>query len=128
MEIPNVDTASFAYNDLTGIDRWSTWTPVWTSLTTVGDLSTSGRFRVVGRSLQFQVRVSAATSIASTAGTTFFALPAVAKGLAGIATMSNQSTNVAVGVCVVDTTNSRVYVPTQGASGSTFTVAGWMEI
>jgi hypothetical protein len=122
------DTKSFAYRDLHGIDRWEEFTPVFGSLTVVGDTSYSGRYRIVGRSLQFQVQFSAATSIASTAGTDYFTLPAAAKGLAGMAVMLNKTTNIAVGVCVIDVANSRCYLPTQGASGNVFLLAGHYEI
>src|SRR3990167_4056468 len=90
---------SFAYNDLIGMDKWTAWTPVFGSLTVVGATSYTGRFRIVGRSCQFQVQFSAATSIASTAGTDYLDLPLTAAGLSGIAVMTNGTTNIAVGVC-----------------------------
>ena len=128
MEIPNLDAGSFAFRDLTGQDKWETFTPVFGSLTVVGATSYTGRYRVVGRSVQFQVSFSAATSIASVAGTDYLTLPITAKGLAGIATMTNATTNIAVGVCHIDTTNSRCYLPAQVASGNTFTICGSYEI
>jgi len=123
-----LDVKSFAYRDINGQDRWETFTPVFGSLTVVGDTSYSGRLRIVGRSCFFQVQFSAGTSIASTAGTDYLTLPIAAKGLAGLATMQNKTTNVAVGTCVIDATNSRCYIPTQSASGNTFSLAGWFEI
>ena len=123
-----LDVKGFAYRDILGQDRWESFTPTFTSLTVVGDTSYSGRCRIVGRSVFFQVQFSAGTSIESTAGTTYFALPITSKGLSGVATMQNKSTNVAVGVCVIDTTNSRCYIPTQSASASVFLVSGWYEI
>lgn len=122
------DTKSFAWRDLTSQDLWPAFTPSFTSLTLVGALTATGRYRVVGASVQFQVSLVAVTSIASTAGTTYMALPIAAKGLAGVATMTNDTTNIAVGVCHVDTSTSRCYLPSQTASGNTFTVAGWYEI
>ena len=119
----------FAFADLLGRDRWQTiWTPAFTSLTLVGALTVSGRYRIVGRSVQFQVSFSAATSIASTAGTTYLALPIAAQGIAGIATMTNDTTNVAVGTCHVDTATSRCYLPAQTASGNVFTICGSYEV
>lgn len=123
------DPNSFAWKDIRGQDRWeTTWTPSFTSLTVVGDGSYAGRFRIVGRQCFFQVEFSAGTSIASTAGTTYFALPLTAKGYVGMAVMTNNTTNVAVGVCHIDVATSRCYIPSQSASGNTFNVCGWMEI
>ena len=128
MEIPNTDQASFAYRDLTGQDLWQAFTPVFGSLTVVGGTAYSGRYRIVGRSVQFQVSFSAATSIASVAGTDYLTLPVTAKGLAGLCLMSNETTNIAVGVCHIDITTSRCYLPTQIASGNTFLLCGSYEI
>ena len=127
MELPNVDTGSFSYRDITGQDKWDKWTPV-ASVTEVGTPTYTGRFRFVGRQCFFQINAVASTSIATTAGTSYFELPAPAKGIGGMATMTNDSTNVAVGVCHVDVATSRVYPPSQAASGSTFHVTGWYEI
>lgn len=76
--------------------------------------------------LQFQVEFSAATSIASTAGTDYMNLPIAQAGLAGMAVMTNDTTNIAVGLCHIK--SSRCYLPTQGASGNTFHLCGWYEI
>lgn len=123
-----INDPGFANRDLRGVDRWETFTPVFGSLTTVGALTVSGRYRIVGKQMQFQVRFSAATSIASVAGTDYFTLPATAKGLAGIATMTNDTTNVAVGVCHIDAATSRCYLPAQLASGNVFNLCGSYEI
>jgi hypothetical protein len=117
----------FSYRDIIGRDKWESFTPVFTSLTVVGATSYTGRWRRVGKSIEFQVQFSAATSIASTAGTTYLALPVNAAGLSGIAVMTNSTTNIAVGVCHIDVTNSRCYIPTQGASGDVFHLCGSYE-
>ena len=125
----DVDQQSFSWADLIGQNAWSQkWTASFTSLTTVGALTVKSRFRIVGAACEFQVQVSAATSIASTAGTTYFALPIAAKGVAGIATMSDDTSKVAVGTCHIDAANSRCYLPAQSASGHTFTICGSCEI
>lgn len=123
-----LNTRGFAYLDLLDRDVWVTFPPVFGSLTVVGDTTYTGRMRRVGRQLFFQVSFLAATSIASTAGTDYLTLPIVAKGLSGVATMTNDTTNIAVGTCHIDVTNSRCYLPTQVASGNTFTLAGWYEV
>ncbi|MFS6706521.1 hypothetical protein WHK35_14585, partial [Staphylococcus aureus] len=106
-----IDQNSFSYDELQGRDSWQTFAPVFGSLTIVGAPSYLGRLRFVGRQCQFQVQFSAATSIASVAGTDFFTLPVSAMGLAGLAVMTNKTTNVAVGVCHVDSANSKCYLP-----------------
>lgn len=119
----------FAWRDLHGEDRWEAFTPVFGSLTVVGATSYSGRVRIVGRQVFFQVKFSAATSIASVAGTDYLTLPITAKsqGLAGMAAMTNDTSNIAVGVCHIDPATSRCYLPTQVASGNVFLIAGWYE-
>lgn len=123
-----LDQASFAYRDILSQDVWQTFTPVFGSITVVGATSYSGRYRIVGKQFQFQVQFSAATSIASTAGTDYLTLPKTAKGLAGMAVMTNDTTNIAVGLCHIDVTNSRCYLPSQVASGNVFNLCGQYEI
>lgn len=123
-----VDRRSFSWLDLTGEDSWSTFTPTFSSLTVVGGTSYSGRRRFVGRKCEFQVQLSAATSIASAAGTTYLILPTAAKGLAGQVVMTDLTAKTAVGTGHIDVTNSRAYLPAQLASAHVFTVAGWYEI
>ena len=123
-----VDYGGFAWRDLIGQDVWQTFTPVFGSLTVVGATSYSGRLRIVGKQCFFQVKFSAATSVASTAGTDYLTLPVTAKGLTGAAAMTNDTTNVAVGNCHVDVATGRCYLPTQTASANVFNLAGWVEV
>lgn len=126
-----IDPNSFAFLNAIGEDRWAEFTPVFGSLTVVGALAYYGRHRFVGRKYEFQVKFSAATSIASAAGTDYLTLPVVAVGYAGMATMTNSTTNVAVGVCHVKVTAGaagRVYLPAQVASANVFLIAGWCEV
>jgi len=129
LELPdNIDQSGFAWRDLLSQDKWNAFTPVFGSLTVVGGTTYSGRYRIIGKSLQFQVSFKAATSIASVAGTDYLTLPVTAKGLAGICIMSNDTTNIAVGNCHIDVSTSRCYLPTQVASGNTFLLCGSYEI
>ena len=125
-----IDPNSWAFLELQDRDAWIVFTPVFGSLTVIGATSYSGRLRVVGRQCQFQVQFSAATSIASVAGTDYLTLPitASAGGLAGIATMTNDTSNIAVGVCHIDVATSACYLPAQSASGNVFTICGSYEI
>lgn len=118
---------SFSYRDLLDIDRWETFT-VSASLTVVGTPTYVGRFRGVGRQCFFQSSLISSTSIATTAGTHYINLPIAAKGIGGVATMTNDTTNIAVGTCHIDVATSRCYLPSQAASGNTFNVCGWYEI
>ena len=122
-----VDFKSFSWRDLLGQDLWQTFT-VSATLTLVGTLTAEGRYRFVGRQCQFQVTLVASTSIATTAGTSYINLPVGAQGIAGMALMTNDTTNVAVGVCHVDVVTSRCYLPSQSASGNTFNVCGSYEV
>jgi hypothetical protein len=123
-----IDKKSFSWNDMVGQSKWSDWSPVFGSLTVVGATSYFGRYRIVGRSVEFQVKFSAATSIASTAGTDYLNLPITAAGYAGTAAMTNDTTNIAVGLCHIDVSTSRCYLPTQAASGNVFMLCGAYEI
>ena len=123
----DADESSFSFRDLNGQDVWDTFTPVFGSLTVVGATSYSGRYKFVGRQAFFQVKFSAATSIAS-ATSDYLNLPFTAKGLAGSAKMDNITSNVAVGNCVINVSQNRCYLAAQVASGNVFTLAGWCEV
>lgn len=122
-----IDEKSFSYRDLLSLDRWEPFT-VSTNLVAVGTPVYVGRFRVVGRECQFQASLVAGTSVATTTGVHYLALPIAAKGLAGEATMTNTSTNISVGACAVNVSTSRCYLPSQVPSAATFAVAGRYEI
>ena len=121
---------SFAWRDLHQQDRWEAFSPTFGALTIVGTPAYFGRLRVVGRQCFFQVKFSAGTSIASVAGTDYLTLPitAASQGLSGIATMTNDTSNIAVGVCHIDVATSRCYLPAQLASANVFNLAGYYEI
>lgn len=123
----HIDSRSFAYRDLLSVDQWDSFT-VSASLTVVGTPTYAGRYRIVGKQCFFQISAVASTSIATTAGTSYFALPIAAKGIGGQATMTNDTTNIAVDACHIDVATSRCYAPSQAASGDTFNVCGWFEI
>ena len=113
-----IDRRSFAYRDLLSQDLWDTFT-VSASITVFGTATYSGRYRIAGKRCEFQISAVATTSIATTAGTSYFSLPIAAKGIGGMATMSNDTSNVAVGVCHVDVATSRVIFSGRAAERST---------
>ena len=117
---------TFTARDGNGRDKWEEWTPVY-SFTTATSLTVTGRFRIVGRQCFFQAK-SSGTSLATTAGTDYIALPLIATGFGGTGMMSNDTANTAVGVGHIDVTDSRFYPPSQVASGNTFTFSGWFEV
>ena len=142
-----VNVGGFADRDLKGVDRWlaqsygGTGEPAFTVLfpvlTTVGTATALLRTRTVGKSVEGQVRFSATTSIASVAGTDYLALPIdkrdstgtlIPVGLAGFGVMTNDTTNVAVGLCHLDVTTARLYLPAQVASGNVFNLYFTYEI
>lgn len=123
-----IDRTSFSYRDLLSVDNWNSFTPVFGSLTVVGTPNYSGRYRTIGKLAQIQVKFSATTSIASTAGTNYLSSPFTVKGLSGMGHMTNDTTNIAVGLCHVDVTTSRIYLPTQAASANTFTLFAEFEV
>ena len=118
----------FSFLDMIGQDQWIAFTPVFGALTVVGATNYTGRRRIVGKQLQFQVQFSAATSVESVAGTDYLTLPIAAKGLSGFGIMTNDTTNIAVGLCHLDVATSRCYLPTLVASGNVFNLYGSYEI
>ena len=119
---------SFAFRDIVGQDLWTQWTVVFGSLTVLGTPSYSGRYRLIGRMCQLQVMFSASTSIASTAGVDYLNLPINSIGLSGFGVMTNDTTNIAVGLCHLDVATSRLYLPAQGASANIFNLFAEYEV
>lgn len=126
-DIP-VNLNSWAFLEIQGRDTWQPFTVVFGSLTIVGAPSYTGRLRIIGASVEFQVKFSAATSITSAAGTDYLTLPIKSVGLAGFAVMTDDTSKVAVGVCHIDATNGKCYLPAQLASGHTFNLFGKYEV
>ena len=126
--IENYNREAFSYRDLIGEDRWQSWTPVRTGWTDIGTPTVTGRFHVIGKQCFFQVEVVPGTTVATVAGTSYVELPIGAEGFSGDGSMMNETTLIGVGNVVFDITNSRVYVPSQTATGNTLTVAGWYEV
>ena len=122
-----VNRGGFAWRDLLGQDKWIAFDPAFGSLTVIGATTYSGMLRIVGRSVSFNVSFSAATSIASTAGTDYLTLPITGVGGAsGMAIMTNANTNIAVGSCHIEP--GKCFLPTQAASGNTFRLSGQYQI
>lgn len=119
---------SFVDREGNGRDKWESYDPTRTGWTDVGTPTVAGRWQRRGRLVLVSIKVTPSTSVATTAGTSYVSLPVTADGYGGGFTMVNLSTNIAVGVCVVDAANSRVYVPTLAATANTLMINGYYEV
>ena len=108
---------------------WASWTPTRTGWTDVGSPTVTARYCQIGAVVFFQVKVVPSTTIATVAGTSYINLPvtALAGGITGDASMTDLTTLLAIGDCVIDTANSRCYVPAKAATGDTVNIGGWFE-
>lgn len=137
------NSLGLAWRDLINADKYQVQTQAgvafaseFPGMVTVGTPTYTLRWRDVGKACQFEMEFQSTVSIASVAGTDYFKLPLAAAnptsaqpyGKGGIGAMVNRTTNVAVGLCVLDLTNSRCYLPAQAASGALFQVSGWYPI
>ena len=107
---------------------WTAFTATRTGWTDVGAPTVTARYSQIKNTCYFQVKVIPSITVATTAGTSYISLPLTAFGFAGDGSMANLTTLIGIGNCVIDATNSRVYVPTQGATANTLTIGGWFEV
>lgn len=112
------------------ITAWTSWTPTRTGWTDIGAPTVTARKAQVGNIGYLQVKVVPGTTVATAAGTSYINLPiaANASSIGGDGSMMNLTTLVGVGNIVIDTANSRLYVPTQAATGNTLSIAAWWEV
>lgn len=110
------------------VDSWAAFTTTRTGWTDVGSPTVTARYASAGHICFFQIKVVPSTTIATAAGTSYCSLPVTAAGLGGDASMTDSSTFISIGNCVISVSNSRVYVPSQVATGDTILIAGWYEI
>lgn len=116
----------FAHTEDTGQD----WTPTWSSLTTVGSVTHTGRIYRLSSSLIYfraTITTSGGGTTASTAGTTYISnFPATA-AFNGACVAVNTTTNQAIGSGVINATNSRIYTPAWIATSNGITISGTIE-
>lgn len=112
-------TQGFSFRDIIGQDRWTAFTLVRTGWTDVGTPTVTAYWRDVGAQCFLQAKIVPSTSVATVSGTSYINLPRQAQGVAGDGSMQNLTTHATIGGCVVDTSNSRLYLPTWAASGNT---------
>jgi hypothetical protein len=102
-----------------------TWTPNLTNMTVVGSPTVAGTYTKIGRMVYFECRVSA-TSIASTAGTSYISgLPFTAGQVSAFIAI-NASSSVALGSGQVNGTF--LYTPTFAPLGATISCSGSYEV
>ena len=114
---------------LFNIGSWASWTPTRTGWTDVGTAPVvTANYVRTGNIINFEIKVVPGTTVATTAGTSYVSLPVTAAGLSGDASMVDLTTLIAIGDCVIDVANSRVYVPTKIATGDSLLIAGWYRV
>lgn len=102
------------------------WTPTRTGWTDVGAATVTAYYIEMGSVCYIEVKIVPGTTTATVAGTSYINLPIPvnATGISGVGVMENLTTLIAVGTCAFDATNGRFYMPTQGATANTLTIAG----
>lgn len=101
------------------------WTPTFTSLTTVGVPTITGKYYRNGQFIDFWVKIVPSTSTSATAGTTYINnLPFTVTSDTHCTAVTG-TTGVAVGI--IQASTNRVYVPTWSAVGSLLTITGRVE-
>lgn len=126
---PGSVTASGAVTG-TNLTAWTAFTTTRTGWTDVGAPTVTGRYCQVRNVIFFAIKVMPGTTVATVAGTSYCSLPvaAGANAIGGEAVMNDLTTLISTGAAVIDTANSRVYVPTKTATGDTLTIYGSYEV
>ena len=114
--------------DVISRTAWTPFTAVRTGWTDVGAPTVTARYSQVKNVCYVQVKIVPDTSVATTAGASYIDLPLPAFGFTGTGGMSDLTTFIGIGDCVVDAATSRVYVPTQIATADTLAIACWFEV
>lgn len=115
------------FNNLFEGDTGTLWTPTFTSLTTVGTPTITGKYmQLTRRVVYFWVRIVPATSTSSTAGTTYvnnFPLTFASDGV-NFAVSGNLGAGPGHNV----TGNNRIYVPSWSVVTVPLTIIGLAEV
>ena len=107
-------------------DTGTDWTPVFTSLTSVGTPTITGRYFKLSQTLSyFRIKITPATNTSATAGTTYcdnFPLNFTQDGFTIAVT-----TNTLFGGGSIDATAQRIYTPSWTTITSPVTILGVVE-
>lgn len=114
------------FNQTFNGDAGESWTPTFTSLTTVGSPTITGRFYRISQFLcYFNVLVTPGTNTSATAGTTYINnLPVTAFSNGVCLTVSN---NLGGGLGMITASNNRVYVPSWTTVTTPLNILGIVE-
>ncbi len=113
------------FNELFLGDTGTSFTPVFNGLTIVGTPSITGKYYRDGRFIDWWVKIVAATSTSSTAGTTYIeTLPFVMTTDAPCFAVTG-TTGFAAGVC--QASSNRIYVPAWTTVTTLLTITGRVE-
>lgn len=128
--IQELDNLLRRVNRLEGVESINyssgTWVPAFTNLTVVGTPTYTGRYTRIGKIVHFVVTITATTSTASTAGSTYLNNLPIAAAYASVC-VACENTVVDRGNGYIDASN-KVYLPTWAASAYVITVSGWYEV
>lgn len=115
------------FNNLYEGDTGATWTPTFTSLTTVGSPTITGKyFMLTRRIVCFFVRIVPGTNTSATAGTTYinnFPLTFASDGVNFAV-----SGNLGAGPGHIVSSNNRIYTPAWSAVTVPLTIVGFGEV
>ena len=124
----------FTTNEHTALasSHQGTWVPSFTNLTEVPGTDTitkTGRWSRIGRTVFFTVQITCtgAATTSSTAGTTYCDLP-IAATYGDVCSTANSTTNLGIGVGVIDSTNDRCSPNSWTATSNTITISGKYEV
>lgn len=106
-------------------DAGTSWTPTFTSLTTVGSPTITGRYYQISKYLcYFTIKIVPSTSTTSVAGTTYANFPLTMKA-DGICFAVSGLLGSSSGMC--DSATNRVYTPAWSAVTIPLTIIGVVE-
>lgn len=99
-----------------GYPHWFSFTPTYTSLTVVGASAHTGKYCINGRMVTIQFVTAAATSVASTADTTYMNLPFTPASQGLFITLNNSTYATSYGNGVFTNGLTRAYMPAISAT------------
>lgn len=106
-------------------DTGTSFTPTFTSLTEVGTAGKTGYYYRLSQNLYyFAVTITPATSVTSTAGTTYFDFPLdITRDGANLAVTNGLGSQAGMNVA----SNNRIYIPALSAVTTPITIVGIVE-
>jgi hypothetical protein len=113
------------FNALFTGDLGKDWTPTFTSLTSVGTPSFTGRYYQIGQLCYFRIVVTPATSTTSTAGTTYVSNFPLTMNGDGICFAVTNGTGTSSGHC--SSATNRIYTPAWSAITVPLSIIGIVE-